>query len=47
MAILDRYSAILLCCDSTHVLLLAAEFLVIPGSRFWESCDLRFAILCC
>ena len=45
MAILNRFSAILLYCDSTHFLLLAAEFLAIPGPRFWESCDSRFAIL--
>ena len=31
----------LLCFDSIF-LLLAAEFLEIPGSRFWESCDSRF-----
>ena len=36
MAILNRFSAILLCCDSIHFLLLAAEFLAIPGLRFCE-----------
>ena len=51
MAILNRFSAILLYsvqvyCDSTFFLLLAAEFLAIPGPRFWESCHARFAILC-
>ena len=46
MAILNRFSAILLGCDSTLFLLLAAEFLAIPGPRLWESCDSRFAILC-
>ena len=35
------FTAIRLIC-----LLLAAEFLAIPGLRFWESCDSRFAILC-
>ena len=34
-------------CDPTHFLRLAVEFLAIPGPRFWESCDSRFAILCC
>ena len=42
MAILNRFSAIPLFCDSTLFLLLAADFLAIPGSRFWESCDSRF-----
>ena len=42
MAILNRFSAILLSCGSTHVLLLAAKFLAIPGLRGWESCDSRF-----
>ena len=47
MAILNRFSAILLYRDSTlFLLLLAAEFLVIPGPRFWESCEPHFAILC-
>ena len=31
MVILNRFSAILLHCDSNYVLLLAAEFLAIPG----------------
>ena len=33
-------------CVSTLFLLLVAEYLAIPGPRFWESCDSRFAILC-
>ena len=45
MAILNRISAILLYCHSTNFfLLLAAEFLAIPGLRFWESCDSRFCV---
>ena len=55
LIILNRFSAILqsFLCDSALLrfyffcLLLAAEFLAIPGLRFWESCDSRFAILCC
>ena len=45
MEILNRFSAILLHCDSTHFdffWLLAAEFLAIPGPRLWELCDSRF-----
>ena len=42
MAILNRFSAILLYCDSTFFLLLAAEVLAIRGPRFRESCDSRF-----
>ena len=34
IAILNRSSWILPCCDSTHFLLLAAEVLAIPGPRF-------------
>ena len=41
MAILNRFFAMLLSCNSTHFLLLAAEFLAIPGPRFWE---VQFAI---
>ena len=29
-----------------NFVLLAAEYLAIPGPRFWELCDSRFAILC-
>ena len=40
MAILNRFSAILVSCDSTHFLLLAVEFLAIPGPRLWDrACD--------
>ena len=43
MAILDRFSAILLCCDSTLFFwLLAAAFPANPGLRFWESCGSWF-----
>ena len=40
MAVLNQFSAIVFYCDSTHCLLLAAEFLAILGPRFWvwESC---------
>ena len=31
---------------TTKFVLLIAEFLAIPGPRFWESCGLRFAMLC-
>ena len=41
MAILNRFSAILLYCDSTPVLLLAAEFLAIPGPRFLRAACLQ------
>ena len=37
MAILNRLSAILLYCDSTHFVLLAAEFLAIPGDQASDS----------
>ena len=46
MAILNRFSAILLHSDSTYFLLLAAEFLAILGLRFCEYCDSRFDRFC-
>ena len=36
LAILRRFSAILLCCDSTHLCAFGAEILAIPGLRFWS-----------
>ena len=42
MAILNRFSAMLLYCDSARLLLFAADFLGIPGQRFWAWCNLRF-----
>ena len=46
MAILNRFSTILLYCDSALLLLLVAEFLAIPGpgrdSGNRAVCDLRF-----
>ena len=40
----SRFGLATFCCDSTHILLLAAEILAISGLRFCESCDSRFAI---
>ena len=37
MAILKRFSAIFLYCDSNMFLLLAPEFLAIPGPRFYAA----------
>ena len=45
MAILNRFSAILLHCDSTRFFDSRCgkfNFLAIPGPRFWKSCDSRF-----
>ena len=41
LAILSRFSAILLCCGSTHFCALTAEIVAIEGPRFRELCDQR------
>ena len=41
LAILNRFSRILVYCDSTQFCALAAEILAIPGQRFWDR-DSRF-----
>ena len=45
MATLNRLSAIPFTAIAISFVFLAAKFLAIPGPRFLESCDSRFAIL--
>ena len=46
MAILNRFSAILLSCDSSQFCASHCGNSGDSGPRFWESCDSGFAILC-